>query len=866
MRKHQQKQILDLMSTLYEATNEIYRQFSIENIPTVINLLGDCQDAAVHIGEFIESLEGENTRTVSLLTKYHESLYKSAMGIETADVSFIKQLKKELSAIEASIRKELKPNKIEVAFFPYKASMWDALESIWLAMKEDPQCDAYVIPIPYFDRLPNGGLGQMHYEGDQYPDYVPIVDWQTYNVEERLPDVSFIHNGYDDSNIITTVHPNYYSRNLKKHTEMLCYSPYFVASNEVEAHFCTMPGVVHADRVFVQSYKVRDDYISAIQAFEKEHDCAGYFGNVKEKIVASGSPKFDKVINSKPDDFSLPDEWKKLIEKPDGSQKKMVLYNTSIGPILKGNEKYIAKLQSVFDTFRNRDNVVLWWRPHPLSEATYDTMRPQLFEEYKRLITEYRLEGYGIYDDTADLHRALSLSSAMYGDGTSLLQMYQCMKKPVMVQNEESNLDRLAIGSVYDAGDHLWFLTLHINGLFRLNKQTWNVEYVGSFIHEKAFDWRVYHSIHQSGNKLYFSPSSAGAIAIYDLSNSSLRYIELPLPKEKNYNAQSKFSKIIECDGSLYFIPSKYPGIVKLNMEDNSTEIIDRWVQPFEKMIFDAERGYFSNGVFDEAHGLLFLASTNANVIMIIDLNNDTTTLISIGSDKCGYLDILLIGDTYWLVAFHKSALVSVNIADNAINEYKIDLEGMPKDGYGQFQKLIHFDNSLYLVPGNIDRMVKFDLSNHSFSYVDDFCPNSLKGDNSPESNHTGYFYVSSNNTDKIYVTEIQSNQFIEYDPIKGLLRQESVRITDGLSDFQNFLIKRQGIRFDNANSCAFREHPYAASLENLLDMTLQHLPEPWLNELLDKQVELRYAEISHPDGKSGVEIYEKCKKAVLKS
>lgn len=865
MRKHQQKQILDILKTLYEATDEIKRQFSDKNIPTVINLLGDCQDAAVHIGEFIESLEGEDTRTVKLLTEYHESLYKIAMEIETANVSFVKQLKKELLMIESSIRNDLKPNKIEVALFPYKASMWDALESIWLAAKEDPQCDAYVVPIPYYDRLPSGEL-QMHYEGNQYPDYVPVVDWQTYNLEERRPDVSFIHNGYDDSNIITSVHPNYYSRNLKKYTELLCYSPYFVASNNVEDHFCTMPGVVHSDRVFVQSDKVRDDYIRAIHTYEKEHNCVGRFGKVKEKIVASGSPKFDKVINSKPDDFTLPDEWKKLIEKPDGSWKKAVLYNTSIGPILRGNEKYIAKLRSVFNTFRNRDDIVLWWRPHPLSEATYGTMRPLLFDEYTQLIKEYRLEGYGIYDDTADLHRALSLSSSFYGDGTSLMQMYQCMKKPVLVQNEESNDPYLlSIGSLCDTGEHLWFLTLHMNGLFRLNKKTWNAEYIGSFIDEKAFDWRVYHTIHQSGKKLYFSPHSAEAIAIYDLVASSFQYVKLPLPKEKKYNEQSKFSKIIECDGSLYFVPLHFPGIVKLNMEDNSVEIIDEWVEPIKKMICDSARGYFSNGVYNEARGSLVLASYNTNVVMEIDLKCKSAKLNAISSEKGGYSDILLVDETYWLITTDKPMLVSFNGVDGTITEYKINLEGIPSDGIWQFQKLLFYNNFLYLVPAEVQRLVKFNLTNHSFSYADGFCPNSLKSDTPSESTHTGYFYVSSNATDKIYVTEKQSNQFIEYNPINDSLRQEGITITNGIREFQNFLFESQDNGFDDANSCAFWEHPYAASLESLLDMIAQPVPEPWLDERLDKQVELRYAEISQPDGKAGIEIYEHCRGAVLK-
>ena len=49
--------------------------------------------------------------------------------------------------------------KKEMVFLPYKASMWDSLESIWRAAYEDREhCNAYVIPIPYADRNPDGSV------------------------------------------------------------------------------------------------------------------------------------------------------------------------------------------------------------------------------------------------------------------------------------------------------------------------------------------------------------------------------------------------------------------------------------------------------------------------------------------------------------------------------------------------------------------------------------------------------------------------------------------------------------------------------------------------------------------------------------
>ena len=67
-----------------------------------------------------------------------------------------------------SIKKDIKV-KVEVAFMPYKASMWDYLESIWVAANEDENCDAYVVPIPYYERNLDGSLGQFHYEGREFP-------------------------------------------------------------------------------------------------------------------------------------------------------------------------------------------------------------------------------------------------------------------------------------------------------------------------------------------------------------------------------------------------------------------------------------------------------------------------------------------------------------------------------------------------------------------------------------------------------------------------------------------------------------------------------------------------------------------------
>ena len=78
--------------------------------------------------------------------------------------------------------------------------MWDSLESVWKAADADPECEAYVIPIPYYDKNPDGTFRDFHYEGDLYPDYVPVTDYKNYDFESHRPDAIFIHNPYDEAN------------------------------------------------------------------------------------------------------------------------------------------------------------------------------------------------------------------------------------------------------------------------------------------------------------------------------------------------------------------------------------------------------------------------------------------------------------------------------------------------------------------------------------------------------------------------------------------------------------------------------------------------------------------------------------------
>lgn len=446
MRKAQKKQAEEFLRLLGQAHDEIRRNIERKDFSAAAMLLEECQNGAISLGTLIESTEGENFITIPILEEYCElvyGIYEELLSGQPVNAGKIyKRLNSILLRAEHSVKYDIKI-RYEAVFLPYKASMWDSLESVWRAADEDPDCDAYVIPVPYYDKKPDGSFSKMHYEGNDYPKDVPVVWYEDYDFVQRRPDMIFIHNPYDEFNYVTSVAPFFYSKNLKQYTDRLIYIPYFVLDEispddreRVTAieHFCTVPAVLYADRVIVQSEDMRQIYIDSMLRLLGEKNILRK--DWENKILGLGSPKFDKITGMRESTTELPEEWLKLMQKPDGRKKKVILYNTGVNALLQHSEKMLDKIQEVFRLFKdNKDEVVLWWRPHPLIQATIESMRPQLWEKYKELVEQYRQEGFGIYDDSQELHRAIAISDAYYGDGSSLVQLFQKTGKPIMLQS-----------------------------------------------------------------------------------------------------------------------------------------------------------------------------------------------------------------------------------------------------------------------------------------------------------------------------------------------------------------------------------------------------------------------------------------------
>lgn len=403
---------------------------SLRQINDQLNVIADrerqellplCQEMAVQVGSVIEQWQGEGTKAVSLLEKYCEEIYQIYVGVKGSDLGQTCQsIGKLLSGIRACIE-QIEVSPYEILFLPYKADMWDSLESVYLAASKAEDCHVTVMPIPYYNVNPQKQILSVEYDGNRYPKEIPITDFGKYDLKEKKPDAVFIHNPYDQYNYVTRVAEDFFSTELIKYTQRLVYIPYFVTSrNTVASHYCLVPGVKNAWRTFVQSEGVKKGYQEYILD--------------KNRIIALGSPKFDKVKQAMANQQNIPEEWKSVIEG-----KKVFLLNIHLSHIISKSELMLEKLSLIFRYFKENPEIALIWRPHPLSIETAKSLSPDFLNRYLELAEEFRSLGIGVYDETPDIHRAIAVSDAYIGSISSVVSLYGVSGKPIFILNASGN-------------------------------------------------------------------------------------------------------------------------------------------------------------------------------------------------------------------------------------------------------------------------------------------------------------------------------------------------------------------------------------------------------------------------------------------
>lgn len=396
---------------------------SIED-ENLMDFLQALQEKVIEIGNSIEMQVAECEQIIETLTNLAERIYELSLDGNYKKYGML-QSAKELCCLAEMQAKERIPDTYEILFMPYKVSMWDCMETIYEAATKDDDCHVTVMPVPYYSVNEDRTDVEITYEGKLFSQNIAITDYRNYSIASMLPDVIFIHNPYDGCNRVTQLPEQYFSKELRRYTDKLIYIPYKVCRGKVKDIYCMLPGVRNAWRVFVQSESVRENYVKY---------------NEPERIVVTGSPKIDKIIQNMNYPPEVPAEWMEALQG-----RKVFLLNTHLNSIMNQAEAFLLRLEMLMDVFDGRGDIALLWRPHPLSIETAKAMNPDILQSYLGIVERFKAFKNGVYDESSSPHMAIALSDAYIGDGSSsLLTMFGMTGRPIYVWNRKAKAKSLA--------------------------------------------------------------------------------------------------------------------------------------------------------------------------------------------------------------------------------------------------------------------------------------------------------------------------------------------------------------------------------------------------------------------------------------
>jgi hypothetical protein len=796
----QKKDITEITNVLSLAHDKMRKAIMLSRFDIISELSAVCIEYAENI-----KIKVSDDGIINAVLEY----ISVAKSPNTTDSEFLTLLDEKLTTLINVI--DDTPVKKEILFLPYNASMWDSFHTVYLAAKADESCEVFVVPIPYYNIVLSAqSLGELHHEINEFPKDVIVTHYDDYNLEKRAPDMIFIHNPYDYQNNITRITERFYCMNLRKYTKMLIYIPYFVADNYIETKSAVVQGVLLADKVIVNSNNERKLYIDIL--LQNREDIERYMKRVcdkkyfEDKFVVIGSPKLELAAKSKREDFDIPENWLKKIQNPDGSYKKVLFYNTSISSVLvyssnheekEENDRYFSHLENVFDVFRKREDIVLWWRPHPLFFDTILSLRPIHYNRYRNIVDKFIADDFGIYDDTSDLHRAIAWSDAYYGDASSVVPMFTINTKPILYQNpsiqsiahEKLTFDHfLRFDSLIATDDYFYVASINYNSLFQVDKASLTAKHLRFFPNEDILKPRLYFAYTAVKDKLYFAPLSADSLALYSIKSN--RFTVIPLPAAKNkfakkipYNKDIKFSQIFHYDKYIFLTPSTYPGIIRYNIDNGEITVYTAWVKEIKMQQKDSVSAYFSRGIITD--NKIFLACASMSAVFEFDMSTGLHQVHKIQSENIGYQGICFDGNDYWLLPITAGGpVVRWNRNTFSVNEYdRIISDVYCPVKYYPFQNIRYANGYVWILPAFGDLALKIDIKDGSVYKADYFQEEIYSAYPDGEKTSKYIFFLEEMIDNTLYAFSDYSDQFFAYDTITGKTRTEKIKIEDDSYD-----------------------------------------------------------------------------------
>jgi phosphorylcholine metabolism protein LicD len=398
----------------------------------ILGRLADCQQLAVDLGTLIEEVKGEKRESTAAVVGSLESFCEAVYGLYTYiqdpldgrdmiydeqeqpdgqklfSVNEIDRLEK-LNECMKVVREKLERyviNRREVLFVIVGKNRRKGFESLYEMEAADKDTDVYVVNVPVMRK---DAYGQI-ISGENNFTEAADEDRKKYAPELHMPDVIYIQDGYDGENPCLTIPEKYYAENLQRYTEKLVFVPPFTVDEFGKEditdwynmkHYVTVPGVVRADAVLVQSENMRKNYIERLTEFAGEKT-----GEIWEK----------KIIAKKASS-----------EIHETGRKKRLMYCLGLNELFEHGEDIKEKLNKRLDTVKScADKLDVMFCMYPPDKEIWIKACPDISEKIFKKVVDF---GGFVSIDVEKLDSC----DAYYGSPSPYAHYFNSKGKPVML-------------------------------------------------------------------------------------------------------------------------------------------------------------------------------------------------------------------------------------------------------------------------------------------------------------------------------------------------------------------------------------------------------------------------------------------------
>lgn len=378
------------------------------------------------------------------------------------------------------------------------------------------------------------------------------------------------------------------------------------------------------------------------------------------------------------------------------------------------------------------------------------------------------------------------------------------------VSDKESKWDYIGIFDMFDDGEYLWFTSIEYNALFKMSKRTFQVDYIGSFPGEEMYGYRLYTTINEWNDKLFFTPCSACEIGVYDMRNKRFEKINIGILRSDNDLLKAKYAKKFVSsflyNNALILIPCCYDNIIIYDIVTGEVSLQKNLFEHFYTKYKDYTTSldaefylcWFARRLSESE--IVFNLHCNKNILVFYNLETENFREQAIGNEKGTFSLIECDGRRVYLYDISTDMLVKWEMETGQYSEchFADKLPAFQACAFeGSFVNMKILGEWLYLIPANTNVALKVHRETLDVAEVDVLSRECFIRDKG-----VSYLHLCRVFDNKLYLSSNRSKELLVYKE-DSELQHIKIKVPKDIEDViaENYLVDLM-----RNNCCRFSE------------------------------------------------------------